>query len=128
MLGGEWLVSLDSTGTVGKHKYIPLSSGPPRSLPRTAHLLPPLPHFGKGQHKRAGLLKAVELFKHASNDPRHLHGVFVTPGQHLLRDHIAPAPAQRRAVAAKARLSRAWCDELCSLKGSAVVAAGPGHQ
>jgi hypothetical protein len=96
LLGGEWLVSLDSTGTVGKHKYIPLSSGPPRSLPRTAHLLPPLPHFGKGQH--------------------------------LVRDHIAPVPAQRRAVAAKARLSRAWRDELCSLKGSAVAAARPGHQ
>ena len=31
-----------------------------------------------------------------------------------MREHIAPAPAQRRAVAAKARLSRAWCDELCS--------------
>ena len=63
MLGAEWLVSLDGTGTVGKHKYIPHSSGPPRNLPRTAHLLPPLPHFGKGQHKHAGLLKAVDLFK-----------------------------------------------------------------
>ncbi len=68
MLGGEWLISLDSTGTVGQHKYIPLSSGPPRNLPRTAHLLPPLPHFGKDQHKHAGLLKAVELFKMLSQN------------------------------------------------------------
>lgn len=68
MLGAEWLVSLDSTGTVGKHEYIPHSIGPPRSLPRTAHLLPPLPHFGKGQHKHAGLLKAVELFKMLSQN------------------------------------------------------------
>ena len=68
MLGAEWLVSLDGTGTVGQHKYIPHSSGPPRDLPRTAHLLPPLPHFSKGQHKRAGLLKAVELFKRLSKN------------------------------------------------------------
>jgi len=31
-----------------------------------------------------------------------------------VRDHIAPAPAQHRAVIAKARLSREWCHESSS--------------
>ena len=68
LLGGEWLISLDGTGTVGQHKYIPHSSSPPRSLARTTYLLRPPPHFGKGQHKRAELLKAVELFKRLSKN------------------------------------------------------------
>ncbi len=73
-----------------------------------------LPMADDIHHDLAGLLEAVELVKHGPNDPGHLHGVFVTPGQHILRDHIARAPAQRRAVIAKARLSREWCHESSS--------------
>ena len=78
---------------------------------KCAENLPMADHIN---HDRAGLLKAVELGKHAPNDPGHLHVVFVAQGQHLARDHIAPAPAQRRAVVAKERLSREWCHESSS--------------